>query len=55
MQPTDIIAVLVLVCFVYLKMAGIDSELDNIITIVIGYYFVNKIVNKPPQPGAPTV
>lgn len=55
LQPKDIIAILVILCFVFLKYAGVDSSIDTAFTVVVGYYFMDKLLNKPPQPGAPTV
>ena len=55
LEPRDIVAILVLVCFVYLKVLGINSEIDPIIMIVIGYYFVKKAEGRPPKTGGTTV
>ena len=54
-EPRDTVAILVLICFEYLKVLGINSEIDPIIMLVIGYYFVKKADGKPPETGGTAV
>ncbi len=42
LKPKDIIAILVLVCFVFLIFNGITSPLNEIVTLAIGYYFGHR-------------
>ncbi len=42
LKPKDIIAVLTLVCIVFLLFNGISSPLDQLVPLVVGYYFGHR-------------
>lgn len=42
LQPKDIIAVLILVSFVFLAFNGIDTPLTDLVALMIGYYFGHR-------------
>ena len=42
LQPKDVIAILVLVSFVFLTFNGIDSPLTEVVTLMLGYYFGHR-------------
>ena len=54
LEPKEIIAILVIVAFIYLKVLGIESGIDSAFTLVVGYYFMDKLINKPPTTGGNT-
>ena len=42
LQPKDVIAVLILVSFVFLTFNGIESPLTDLVALMIGYYFGHR-------------
>ena len=41
-KPKDIIALAVIVGFVWLRVNGVDSGFDALLAIILGYYFVKR-------------
>ena len=39
LQPKDVIAIIVILCVVFLIYTGYDGPLTEVFTLVIGYYF----------------
>lgn len=42
LQPKDVIAILVLVSFVFLAFNGIESPLTEVVALMAGYYFARR-------------
>lgn len=55
LQAKDVVAILVILCFVFLKYAGINSEIDTTIILILGYYFVKRQEGKDDGTGGATV
>ena len=41
-KPKDIIAALVIIGIFYLKIMGIDGNIDTVLALILGYYFVKR-------------
>jgi hypothetical protein len=42
LKPKDVIAVVIIICFVFLMFNGIQGPLDQVIPLVLGYYFGSR-------------
>ncbi len=42
LKPKDLIAALTLIGIAYLKLKGLDGELDSVGALILGYYFVKR-------------
>lgn len=49
LQPRDIIAILTLTSAILARVVGIATELDMLLTLVIGFYVAQRS-HKPPEP-----
>jgi len=47
LKPKDIVAIIVLLCAVFLIFNNIASPLTELIALVIGYYFGERQSDKP--------
>ena len=50
LQPKDIIALLTVVSMILARIAGIASEMDAIVALILGYYFAKRKTDTPTQP-----
>ena len=41
-KPKDIIAIIVILGLGYLKLKGIDGNIDTVLALILGYYFVKR-------------
>jgi len=44
--PKDIIAIMVVGAFIYLKMQGLDGTVNSAFFLVLGYYFAKRVEGK---------
>lgn len=42
MKPKDLVAVLVILAFIALKLAGTDGAVDGAFMLIVGYYFAHR-------------
>jgi len=39
LQPKDLIAVILILCYVFLQVNGMGDKLNDLLAVLIGYYF----------------
>ena len=48
LQAKDIIAILIIVALVIFKLTGHNGALDQVVAVMVGYYFAKRTTDRDP-------